>query len=394
MIAEDLLERGLAGLANEYDVPVDGPDRIAELLTPSAEEVEDMDSKWRLHRPTTRGWLILAAAGLVIIVIASFAVGGGNPNNHITNAAGSSNDANGGAGGSSGSPGQQPLIQGARKDAPSVAAVPAPPPVASGSSGATADGTTLREFSAPGSTTASGAGGSQVAPVPSVPDKVIKTGELDLQVVKGKVGPTLDRLTGLASLEHGYIANSRTSEGGFAPSGEITMRVPVAAFDDTVQRARTLADVKVLGLNTSGKDVTNKFVDLKARISALSKTRRTFLTILSRATTIGETLAVQQHITDVQTQIEQLKGQKKVLVNQAALSTLTVTVDQKVVTQATKAHHKSGLRKAVDRSVSRFVHGIEAIIGVIGPLLLAALLIAMFWFVGRFGYRALRRRMV
>jgi hypothetical protein len=44
--------------------------------------------------------------------------------------------------------------------------------------------------------------------------------------------------------------------------------------------------------------------------------------------------------------------------------------------------------------VSRFVHGIEAIIGVIGPLLLALLLIAFFWFAGQFGYRVLRRRMV
>jgi len=382
MIAEDLLERGLAGLATEYDVPVDGADRIAELLTPSVDEVEAMDNKWRLHRPTTRGWLILAAAGLVIIVIVSFAVGGGNPNNHITTAADrSSGNAGAAGGGSSALSGQRAV-----KDAPNAAPLAPAAGTTSNGSAAIAGGGTTSSFDA--------VGGGRLAPLPSVPDKVIKTGELDLQVTKGKVGHTLDLLSGLASLEHGYIANSRTSEGGFAPSGAITMRVPVAAFDDTVQRARTLTGVKVLGLNTSGKDVTSKYVDLKARINALEKTRATFLTLLSRATTIGETLAVQQHITDVQTQIEQLQGQKKVLVNQAALSTLTVTVDQKVVAQTTKTHHKSGLQKAFDRSVSRFVHGIEAIIGVIGPLLLAALLIALFWFVGRFGYRALRRRMV
>jgi len=236
---------------------------------------------------------------------------------------------------------------------------------------------------------------SPISPVPSVSDKVIKTGELDLQVSKGQVSHTLDQLTGLATLERGYVADSRTSEGGVAPSGEVTLRVPVTAFEDTVKRARSITGVKVLALETSGKDVTSKYVDLTARIKALKDTRQTFLILLSKATTIGETLAVQQHITDVQTQIEQLQGQKNVLANQAALSTLTVTVDQKVVTEAApKAHHKSGLHKAVDRSVSRFVHGIEAIIGIIGPLLLAALLIALFWLAGRLGYRALRRRMV
>jgi hypothetical protein len=238
---------------------------------------------------------------------------------------------------------------------------------------------------------------SPIAPVPSAPSKVIKTGELDLQVPKGKVGPTLDQVTGIATLERGYIANSRTNEGGGAPSGQVTLRVPVANFDDAVKRARTINidGIKVLSLQTSGKDVTSKYVDLKARISALTKTRETFLTLLSKATTIGQTLAVQQHVTDVQTQIEQLQGQKKVLVNQAALSTLTVTVDQKAAAiEAAPTHHKSGLRKAVDRSVSRFVHGIEAIIGIIGPLLLVALLVGVAWLAARFGYRRLRRRMV
>ena len=140
--------------------------------------------------------------------------------------------------------------------------------------------------------------------------------------------------------------------------------------------------------------MTSKFVDLKARISALEKTRETFLTLLAKATTIGETLAVQQHVTDVQTQIEQLQGQKKVLVNRAALSTLTVTVDQKVAVQTTPSHEKSGLHKAFDRSVSRFVHGIEAIISIIGPLLLVALIVGLGWLAARFGYRRLRRRMV
>ena len=386
MIAEDLLERGLAGIASEYDVPVDGVEEIRELLAPSVADNDDAPT-WRdrVHRPGPRGWMMLAAAAIVIIVIASFAVGGGgNALNHTTSEAGRFDSAGGSSGGGGG--GSAPTAQGAVGE-PLKHAARSPVLAPTGSAGGSA-------ALVGGATAGTTSGSTSVTPLPTVADKIIKTGELDLQVQKGKVGPTLDRLTGLANFEHGYIASSRTSEGGFEPSGSITMRVPVAAFDDTVQRARTITGVKVLGLNTSGKDVTSKYVDLKARIHALEKTRRTFLTILSRATTIGETLAVQQHITDVQTQIDQLKGQKKVLVNQAALSTLTVTVDQKVVAATVKTHHKSGLHKAVDRSVSRFVHGIEAIVGIIGPLLLAALLIALFFVVGKFGYRALRRRMV
>jgi hypothetical protein len=77
------------------------------------------------------------------------------------------------------------------------------------------------------------------------------------------------------------------------------------------------------------------------------------------------------------------------------MSTLMVTVDQKVVQPAAKAtHHKSGIAKAFDRSVSRFVRGFEAIVGIVGPILLVALLVGAAWLAARLGYRRLRRRLV
>ncbi|HEX4654904.1 MAG TPA: DUF4349 domain-containing protein [Mycobacteriales bacterium] len=392
MIAEDLLERGLADLANDYDVPDGAVDRVREQLAPSVEDdVTAGPRTRRLYRPTTRGWLVMAAAALVIIVIASFAVGGSHtsaPIQHLA-AAPLAGGERGPTGDGSTAAGSAPVPNAARlTPQKGVNAGAAPDVNANGG----AVGTGLAIGGSTGSSSDSTNG--PITPVPSVPDKIIKTGELDLQVPKGQVGTTLDQLTGLATLERGYIANSRTSEGGFAPSGQVTLRVPVATFDDTVKRARTIKGVKVLNLQTSSKDVTSKFVDLKARISALDKTRKTFLLLLTRATTIGETLAVQQHITDVQTQIEQLQGQKKVLANQAALSTLTITVDQKAITETVPVHHKSGLHKALDRSVSRFVHGIEAIIGILGPVLLVLLIVGLGWLAARFGYRRLRRRMV
>jgi hypothetical protein len=395
MIAEDLLERGLADAANEYDVPSEATARIRDQLTASVDDDGTGSRRWQLHRPTPRGWLVMSAAALVVIVIASFAIGG-NGGSSIQHSRQTASGEGAGAGGSSADDGT--VVKGA---VPGAVASPVPHRALRPSGASRRNADTDSAFSGVKSSgTASTVAGGSVAgpvqpPVPTAPDKVIKTGTLDLQVAKGKVGPTLDQVTGIATLERGYIANSRTSEGGGAPSGQVTLRVPVANFEDTVKRARTISGVKVLGLQTSGKDVTSKYVDLKARISALKKTRETFLTLLSKATTIGQTLAVQQHVTDVQTQIEQLQGQKKVLVNQAALSTLTVTVDQKAAAiEATPVHHKSGLHKAVDRSVSRFVHGIEAIIGIIGPVLLVALIVGFAWLAARFGYRRLRRRLV
>jgi hypothetical protein len=378
MIAEDVLERGLAAAADEYDVPAGAVDRVREQLAPSVEEATP--HPWR---PSRRGWYVIGAGIAAGLIALPFAFGGATSSmNNSVPAAGARSEVADGAGGQTAVSGDSAKrLSGAAPEARLPHAAPAIPDALTGSG--TSAGTSAGSVAVPDSPRF----------VPRVQERVIKTGQLDLQVPKGEVSHTLDRLTGLATLMHGYVANSRTSEGGFAPSGQVTMRIPVANFEGTISRARTYGS-KVLALETAGQDVTNKYVDLAARIKALKATRATFLDLLAKATTIGETLSVQQHVTDVQTQIEQLQGQLRVLANRSSLSTLTVTVDQKVVPVAATTHHQSGISKAFDRSVDRFVNGIEAIVAALGPILLALLLIGFGWLAARFGYRLLRRRMV
>lgn len=408
MNLDDVLERGLAGAGEDYDVPAGGIDRIREQLAPScADQPQDGVRRRTLRgwRPSGNAWLGIAAALIVVLIAVPIAIGGSSSSNSNSGGEGGAGRATAvgapsggvaepgvGGGTSAGTSGS-----GAEKSAgssghvPVLSAVPAP-----AGPGVVADQSAPQyATSASGSTASGDAAQRGVDPVPVTTSRVEKTGELDLQVSKGQVSATLSRLSDIARLQRGYVSDSSTQEAGSAPSGEVTLRVPVDRFEQAVHDARSIAGTKVLSLQTSGVDVTSKYVDLQARIHSLQATRSTFLTILAKATTIGETLAVQQHVTDVQTQIEQLQGQIKVLGNQSALSTLTVTVDQKVTPLAAKPRHeKSGLHKAIDRSMSRFVHGIEAIIGIIGPLLLVVLLVAFFWVAGKLGYRILRRRMV
>lgn len=412
MIGEDVLERGLAAAADDYEVPADGVERLRELIAPrdasaGGDEhgggVRRLGGLWGPNRhPSRRGWLVMAAAAVAVFVALPFAVGGagssggGVRHEGVTVAGRPATGVGTGTGfGKIPDANRQERLsskgaQLARVPAPAVAAPELPARTSAGAGGSTTTSNGALDSVAPATT---GGGSRAVLPVPAAPERIVKTGELDLEVAAGKVSSTLTRLTALANLERGYVADSRTIEGGDAPSGVVTLRVPVAAFDQTVDRARDLG-TKVLSLQTSAHDVTSRYVDLSARISALKKTRSTFLTLLSRASTIGETLAVQQRVSDVQSQIERLQGQRKVLANRSALSTLTVTVNQKAAAVATTHHEKSGFAKAVDRSVSRFVRGVEAIIGVLGPLLLALLVACLLWLAGRLGYRLLRRRLV
>jgi hypothetical protein len=219
--------------------------------------------------------------------------------------------------------------------------------------------------------------------------RIVKTGTLQLRVAKGQVGSTVSKLTDIAGREGGYVSSSETDSGSF-PDGQITLRVPVAGFAATVSAAQALGHV--VQLSTQARDVTGQYVDLNAREHALERTRSTYLTILSRATTIGATLAVQQRIDDVQQQIDELHGQIKVLGNQSAYSTLTVYVSQAGTPKAAVRHHpSSGLGNAWHTSWHRFNRGFDAIVGAIGPLVLALILLGLVVVVLRLIYRATQR---
>jgi hypothetical protein len=220
---------------------------------------------------------------------------------------------------------------------------------------------------------------------------VVKTGSLSLDIEEGAYDRTVEVLTTKAAGAGGYVAESTTSRSGDQPSGTLVLRVPTPAFDGLLADARKLGEV--VDESSQGTDVSGEHTDLQARLTALAATRDKLTLILSKAATVEETLSVQDRITGVQTQIEQLQGQLKVLGSRSSMSTLTVTVDQKAVA-TTVPGEKSGIHKAFDRSVDRFVNGVEAIVAGTGPVLLAIIVIAALWLGGRFGYRVLRRNMV
>jgi hypothetical protein len=289
-----------------------------------------------------------------------------------------------------------------RLPAAGAAPVVAPQPALAAQTGTASAPDSAAELSAVGAPTTAGAGSSgsnssgadsaKLTRTSSSIDatKIIKTGNLTIRVPKLAVKEAIQRLTVLATTQGGYVSGSTTSLDSSNPYGEIVLRIPVAHFQDTIDAAEK--GQKVVALTTSADDVTGKFVDLSAKKRALERSRSTYLTILSRARTIGETLAVQQRIDDVQQQIDQLHGQLKLLGNQASYSTLTVdVVAAGVKTFAATHHQRHGIGKAWHDSWSRFGRGVNAIVGAIGPIVFAVLLLAVLGLIGYGGYRGFRR---
>ncbi len=236
---------------------------------------------------------------------------------------------------------------------------------------------------------------STVPPLPGgavgQPSKIEQTGTLGLSVGQGDLGRTMTRLTSLAGAYGGFVATSQTQSGagtGGAPYGSITLQVPVDDFTTVLKAAQALG--RTTDLTTKATDVTGQYVDLQSRLTALEDSRQQYLTILAKATTVGDVLAVQEQLDGIQSQIEQLQGQLNLLDSQTSYSTLTVGVSEGAPARPGPVP-ESGVVRAWHDSVGGFVAGVEAVIRFAGPALFALLCLGVLLVGGRALWRRYQR---
>jgi hypothetical protein len=236
---------------------------------------------------------------------------------------------------------------------------------------------------AAGSSTASGAGGlaagagtssgSSAPPLPPAlaQSKVIENGQIGLQVVKGSVTSTVNALTVLAAEEGGFVAASAESSSSGGPDGSVTLRIPNTSFADALAKVRAMG--KVRSSNVTGQDVTAQYQDLTDQITALRQAQSQYLTIMTRANSVGDILAVQQQVNSVDSQLQQLVGQQKVLDDQTTYATLAVSVGQPGGPAPRPTPTRGPWATAFLRAANGFADGMQGLISASGALAFALL---------------------
>jgi hypothetical protein len=151
---------------------------------------------------------------------------------------------------------------------------------------------------------------------------IVRTGQLDLRVAD--LDAAVSAAERAVAAVGGYVAGSQRSGDGDQATASVIFRVPAARWTDALVALRAIG-TKVLGEQTSSQEVTAQVVDLGARLANLRVTETALQGIMDRATKIPDVLAVQEQLTGVRGQIEELTAEQQTLENQAALATLTVT---------------------------------------------------------------------
>ena len=166
-------------------------------------------------------------------------------------------------------------------------------------------------------------GGNPPAPVVDAQRKIIKNAQLTLTVEK--TDSAVDRLTGVVTDMGGYILSVRTFFEGRYKGATLSFAVPVDRFEESLRRVRGIA-IQVDQENASGQDVSDQYVDLESQLRNLQATADRIREFLKKAQTVDEALKVNQQLSDVEKQIEAVKGKMGYIEGRSAFSTITVEV--------------------------------------------------------------------
>ena len=83
---------------------------------------------------------------------------------------------------------------------------------------------------------------------------------------------------------------------------------------------------KLLNLHESVQDVTNDYVDSQSRLTNLRGEQSRLLTLLSQTQALGDIITVQDKLTDVEGQIEDIEAHINALKNQVTFYTVTINL--------------------------------------------------------------------
>ncbi|HXY71610.1 MAG TPA: DUF4349 domain-containing protein [Actinomycetota bacterium] len=225
-----------------------------------------------------------------------------------------------------------------------------------------------------------GAAGS--ATEPGFGPKIVKTAHMDLQVARGTFERSFGDASQVAADNGGFVVSS-SSGGADARYGSLVLRVPAGRFEAALASLRSIGVVKWQSVN--GRDVTAAYVDLSARIRTWRSQELVLFRLMDHASTIGETLQVQSHLQRVQLTIEELEGQLRLLRNQAAFGTISLSIRETGIRPATQgpAATTPTMLRAWRGAVGGFLSVVAAIVVGLGYLIPIALVCLLGWIVTR-----------
>lgn len=145
-----------------------------------------------------------------------------------------------------------------------------------------------------------------------------------LSIVVTNLETAKQEIKKLVDASGGYLAQfSEQRTTGDRLSGRWVVRVPSSAFDQFLEDAQDLGTPESQHIETN--EVTDQFVDLDARLSALRRVEEEMLEVMEKSSgNVADVLQARKQLGDVRVEIERIEGQLRKLTDLVAMSTVTI----------------------------------------------------------------------
>lgn len=167
-----------------------------------------------------------------------------------------------------------------------------------------------------------GGGSDTAAPVAELPQKLIRTGSMAMEVKDFDAASA--SLARMAKTLGGYVADTQVTrhEAGHR-TGQVVLRVPTERFDAAGTSIRALG--KVLAEQSAVEDVTKAYADLETRLKVKREALGRIRDLMkNRAGNLKDVLEAEREISRITEEIEVAEGERRFYDHQIRLSTLTV----------------------------------------------------------------------
>ena len=233
---------------------------------------------------------------------------------------------------------------------------------------------------------------TQYGEIPVAGDrKVIKTAYIELEVEVGKFEDTLFELINLAEQNGGFISNSRSysdAEGNLT-SGSVTIRIPSNKYSSIINKIKEMGTVK--STSSGGQDVTQEYTDLESRLRNYQAQEEVLLDLMKQSKKVSDSLEVQRELSNVQEQIEVIKGRMDYLDDMVSFSTIEVYFyEPEPIKTAADWGFVDALKRGLRGAVSVFNGLMMFLIAASPVLVIIAIILIVIWQV----IRARKRRRV
>lgn len=187
---------------------------------------------------------------------------------------------------------------------------------------------------------------------------IIKRGDITMGVADANIA-TAQISDLIASLQGNVLTKSLNKDFDGRLSGYITVQVPSDKFDSAFSSIKGFGS-EVTSENVSAEDVTEQVIDIEVRLKNSQAEEASYLSVLTKAETVEDILAVQQYLYQVRQTIEQLEAQQKYLASQTTFSVINVFITEE--TTVTIGGQEFRPWQAVIDAVQTVINGFQSFI--------------------------------